>query len=288
MSENLFFYNSSNGAGAVASVNGNSLGTVVDHQPGSIPSGANIVAGYSKSSKLLLLYNRASRSATFGHVESQTFGSGISADVYVTDKKFPPNSFNSWTNICWTLVSKKPLFYDRESGSGEEGFDPPIKVFPPGSFDTGWTDIVFVVWTGIEFFYNRDNGAACVGFDPPTKLHAPGSFATGWTAIDAGPPTTLPGGGAGNHAQLLFYNSNKRSGALATLGFNGDVNTIRTWGQNAFDFWTHVVGFGGGWLFYDGFSGKAVIGTLTADNSLTSTPVNLSAGWTHITRVGRP
>jgi hypothetical protein len=257
----------------------NSLNISVDHAPDTLPRDWQIMAGSPKDSTVMF-YNRGSRSAEVGHLESQDFPApGVSGVVYVTDKRFPSGSFSEWSHIMWRL-DKKPLFYDSLSGAGALGFDPPKKIYPPGSFSKGWTHVLFSWWTANDFFYNAGNGAAAVEFDPPQKVYPPGSFSGGWTSIAAGPQSN-------NQDTLLFYNANARSGALARLGFNGDISTIRSWGSGAFSFWTHVVGTSTGWLFYDHDSGRAEVAALNNDN-LVGTPVNLSPGFTHISRVGRP
>ncbi|WP_146615980.1 hypothetical protein [Nonomuraea aridisoli] len=278
MAEFLLFYRSGNGSAATATMTANSLHISVEHEPFSLPSNWQIMAASAHHRKVMF-YSREHRSAEVGHLEFQDFGSGISGVVYVTDKPFPPGSFSEWSHITW-LTQENTLFYDLASGAGALKFDPPKKIFPPGSFSTGWSRIVFGWWTANSFFYNIGNGAAAVKFDPPAKIYPPGSFSPGWTSIAAGPQSD-------NKDTLLFYNADQRSGALARLDFNGNINTIRSWGPGSFSFWTHVVGTSKGWLFYDHASGKAEVAALN-NNGLATTPVQLSPGWTHISRVGKP
>ncbi|WP_412079401.1 hypothetical protein ACLF6K_38115 (plasmid) [Streptomyces xanthophaeus] len=197
------------------------------------------------------------------------------------EKSYPAGTIGAWTHIMGRLPIPPPLLYNSINGSASVGYDPVKKTFAPGSFSKGWTHLLQTRHTVEEFFYNAGNGAAAFGFDPPVRLFPPGSFSTGWTHIAVGPSADVA------RDEILFYNSNLRSGAIATVGF--DVNTFVTthsWGGGSFDAWTHVVGTKHSWFFYNKASGKAVVAT-RKNGQLASTNFTLRPGWTHVVSSGR-
>ncbi|HEY7285300.1 MAG TPA: hypothetical protein VH497_07650 [Vicinamibacterales bacterium] len=82
---------------------------------------------------------------------------------------------------------------------------------------------------------------------------------------------------------LLFYNHDKTSGAIATLSASG-ITTTKEFPAGSFSQWTHVAAAGATILFYNRGNGAAAFGTL-APNGFT-TDLQLHPGafgtWTHV------
>ncbi|MFE2561745.1 hypothetical protein ACFXGT_38210 [Streptomyces sp. NPDC059352] len=276
----ILFYNANNGSGSIGRIGPDSFNVITDHAPDFFPRNWSMW-GLGGGGTRCLLYDGVGAAQKW-RSEVQPFpATGVSGDVFVHEKSYPPGTFGRWTHIMGRLPLPPTLLYNSNDGSGSAGYDPVKKAYPPGSFSTGWTHLLQTRHTVHEFFYNSNTGSAAFGFDPPRRLFPAGSFRTGWTHIAVGPSADFA------KDEILFYNRNQRSGAIATVGF--DANNFTTtieWGQNSFDAWTHVVGTQHCWLFYDAFSGKALVAT-RKNGELASTFANISPGWTHIVRVGR-
>jgi len=270
--ERLFFYNSTNGAGAIGDLSLDGLTTVHGFPANTFPKGWTHVAELPGTGGRMLFYQAATHEAAVGELEPATF---------MPVKAYPPD-IGAWTHLVGTLVAGHPstLFYNAVTGAAAVGFDPPEALFP---FTSGWTHVVSGRRSWRVLFYDATTGAGTLDFRPSTPTSAAGSFAAGSTHLAVGPCVE-------GRDSLLFYNGDTGAGTLGLLGEDG-LSTVWKWSPGGLGAWTLVVGTDTGFLFYHAATGAAAVGALDGDIlKLTRTyaPDGFARGWTHVIRADLP
>gem|GEM_PF-1607583 len=211
-----------------------------------------------------------------------------------------------WTHIVPMGVNI--FFYSKTSGRGaigaidRNGAFNTLRGFPAGFFyhqvinpsigvtRSGWSHITY--HKGYLLFYDERGGKAEIGRADESGYRTIKSYQTiaaGWTSI------------VSTQDKLIFYNAN--TGRAVIGDWNYGANPLSILVLNIYDNfstgWTHIVDggrFGGqfyGTLFYNATTGLYVVGDIDSAGNFSTRFSNsrwryslLSAGWTHIIRVG--